>query len=152
MNKRKIISIALPIISVAIILAASFFLEPEVTGLVIYDEGEEGKVNADVILSTKASEVIPVQAIVEVWLDEQMASMSIAQFIKKTGEEYEVAKGEMPEFKFSGYGFTGDHDYRLSLADFDLNREIGKGEHVFKTRIKYRDMVLYEKENRIMIN
>ena len=78
--------------------------------------------------------------------------MSIADFIKKTGKDYRIENGEITEFGFNGPGFTGDFTYNLTLADFNINREIGIGEHVFITRILYNRQVLYEKENRIMIS
>ena len=54
-DKHHAISIALPVFSLLIILAAYAFIEPSVTGLVVYDSAEEGLVNADVTLSTKST-------------------------------------------------------------------------------------------------
>lgn len=153
MHKYNLISILLPIISVVVIISAFFFLRPDITGLAIYSSNETVKnVNADVILEIKAGEVLPPDAVIEISVDDNKAGMSIAEFIKKTGGKYEIQSGELAEFGFFGQGFTGDYTYKLSLADFNIDRNIGRGEHVFTTRIIYRNKILYEKENRIMIS
>lgn len=152
MHKHNTISILVPVFSILIFMGAYFFMEPATTGLVVYSENQSKLVNADVRLSTKESEVIPPNAIVEIQVDDKQAMMTVSQFIQKTGQEYDVRTGSLPEFDFHGKGFTGDHTYTLTLADFDIDRKIGKGEHKFITRITYRNKVLYEKENNIMIS
>jgi hypothetical protein len=152
MHKYNAISIAVPTVSVILILLAFLFIKPSTTGLVIYGPNETAKVNADVTLKTTVSEIIPPDAIITVKVDDKKSQMSIAEFIKKTRQQYNITYGELPEFSFYGKGFTGDYTYTLTLADFNLDRDIGKGEHVFVTQIKYRDYILYEKENKIMIS
>ena len=153
MHKHNLISILIPVFSILLFTGAYFFLDPSTTGLVIYEPNQTNKlVNADVILKTKPTEVIPADAIVEVSIDGKKAQMSIAEFIKKTGNDYKIEKGEIPDFNFYGLGFTGDYTYGLTLADFKIDRNIGIGEHTFITRIKYQNRVLYEKENNIMIS
>lgn len=153
MHKYNLISILMPAISLVIIISAFFFLKPETTGLVVFSPNETVKnVNADVILETKSGEVVPPDAVIQIWIDDNKAEMTIDDFIKKTGKKYEIQSGELAEFGFFGTGFTGDYTYRLSLADFNIDRKIGKGEHIFLTRIIYRNKILYEKENRIMIS
>ena len=78
--------------------------------------------------------------------------MTINEFIKKTNQKYEIKNVDDAAKGFYGPGFTGDHTYNLTLGDFSIDRNIGIGEHVFLTRIIYRQQILYEKENRIMIS
>ena len=151
MHKYNLISILVPICSVIILISALIFLKPDITGLAIYSQNGTQKLNADVILKTKSGEVIPPNAIIQVWIDNTKAEMTISDFIKKAGEKYEIKYGELPEFGFYGNGFTGNFTYNLTLADFNMNREMENGEHKFITRIIYRNKILYEKENRIMI-
>jgi len=147
----NIISILVPTFSVLLVVAVYFLLEPSTTGLVVYGPEEATKlVNADVTLSTKKGEIIPPGALVQIWIDGNKASMTIKDFIFKTGKEYSLDNGEL--FGYTGKGFTGDHTYTLTLSDFPIDRNIEKGEHRFITRIIYRNQVLYEKENRIMIS
>ncbi|MBD3163685.1 hypothetical protein GF323_00625 [Candidatus Woesearchaeota archaeon] len=153
MKRNNLISIMVPVSSILIFAAVYLFMEPAATGLVIYEPNQSNKlVNADVILETKPMEVIPPNAFVEVQLDDRKARMRVADFIHSTGQEYTLEYGELADFGFYGDGFTGDFAYKLALADFDIDRNIEKGEHVFVTRIIYRQHVLYEKENRIMIS
>ncbi len=152
MHKYNLISILVPVFSVLIIVSAVIFLKPDVTGLVIHEPGAiPQNVNADVTLKTKSNEVIPPNAIIEVQLDENKAGMYIKEFIEKTGKDYKIETGALEEFGFYGPGYTGDYIYSMELSEFDIDREIGVGEHIFTTRIIYRNQILYEKENRIMI-
>jgi hypothetical protein len=153
MHKYNKISILVPIISVLLIVAAIFFIKPDITGLVVLEQDTNNKlVNADVTLKTKSSEVIPANAFIQIELDGKKAQMSVSDFIMKTGKPYKMGTGELPEFDFYGVGFTGDHSYSLTLADFNIDRNIGKGEHIFVTRIIYQNQILYEKQNSIMIS
>ncbi len=153
MHKHNLISILVPTFSILIFLGAYFFLEPATTGLVVFEPNQSNRlVNANVILKTKSSEVIPPSAIIQIEINNKKAHMSIADFIKRTGREYTVDYGELPEFGFYGNGFTGDHTYNLTLADFSIDRNIGKGEHKFITKIIYLNKILYQKENNIMIS
>ena len=141
-----------PVLSVAVIALAYFFLEPATTGLVILDpENAPQLVEANVTVKTKAGEAIPPDAKVEVLLDSRKASMSLAQFIGKTGQRAEVAEGELAFVGWSGKGFTGDHVYALPLSAFSLDRSVEPGQHIFKIRLLYRNTLLYEEESRIMI-
>ena len=144
MNKHNLISVIIPVISVLLIASVYFIMEPETTGLVVNEANQSNRlVDADVILSTKVNEVIPPNAIVEITLDNNKGEMTISDFIKRTGKEYKIENGELPDFGFYGAGFTGNFVYNLSLSEFNINRNIGVGQHVFITRIKYRGNVLY---------
>ena len=152
LDKSKIISIALPIVSVIIVIAAMYLIRPRMTGYIIMDDDSgEQLVNVDITLQTKEGEVIPPDGKVQVFIDDRKAEMSIVQFIQTSGEEYEIDDGEMPEFGFYGKGFTGDHEYSVNIDKFDIDTTIGKGEHIFITRIVYREYKLYERQYRIMI-
>lgn len=152
MHKYNLISILVPAFSVVFIIAAFIFIKPATTGLVIYEPNQSALVNADVILKTKSTEIIPPNAIIQVKIDDKQAHMAVSDFIKKAGGKYEIKTGNLTEFGYYGPGFTGDYTYNLTLENFNLNRNIGKGEHVFITQIIYRDTILYEKENKIMIS
>ncbi len=151
--KRNMIQFAVPVASVLIFLSAYLFLDGGATGLVVHDSNlTEQMVDADVLFETREGEVIPPDALIEVWIDNRKDAMTVAEFIRRTGKEYEIKQGELLEFDFMGKGFSGNHLYNLTLADFDIDRNIGPGEHRFLTRIVYRGQLLYEKENHIMIS
>ena len=99
-----------------------------------------------------AREIIPKNAIVEVWIDDKQAEMTIEDFIMKTGQEYETKTSISDDGKYYGEGFTGNHFYQLELSDFDIDRNLGKGQHTFKVRIVSWRRVLYEKESNIVIS
>ncbi len=152
MDKNHLISILVPSISLILIAIAFFAIRPETTGLVVMPPNGTKLVNADVTLITKSNEVIPPDAIVEVEIDGLKDKMTVSNFIIKTGMEYQLANANLTDFGYFGPGFTGDYSYKLNLSDFKINRDIGKGEHRFITRIIYHNHLLYEKENRIMIS
>lgn len=141
----------MPAVSVLIIALAYLFLEPATTGLVVLNpEGTAQLIEANVTLKTKEGEVLPPDAKVEVLLDKKKASMTLAQFIGTSGQPYEVKQGELSSVSWSGKGFTGNHIYVLPLSAFSLDRSVEAGQHIFKIRLLYRDMLLYEQESRIM--
>ena len=152
MHKYTLTSILVPTISLILIISAFLFIKPSTTGLTTFSPDESQNVNADISLSTKIGEVIPPNAIVEIWMDDRKAEMTISEFIARTGQESELAQGSIPDFNFQGTGYTGDHIYQLTLADFNIDRNIEKGQHTFLTRIIYRGKILYEKQNNIVIS
>ncbi len=153
MDKKNIISVALPICSVFILLSAFYFLKPGVTGLAVYNPNStQQQVDAEVAFSTHQGEIIPANAVIEVWLDDQRSAMSVQQFIEKSGTAYELAEGVHEEIGFSGVGYTGDYTYVLSLSDFSLDRSIDSGDHTFTTKIMYQGKVLYERSNGVIIS
>jgi len=147
---KTLTALSVPLISVIILLAALYAFRPSATGLSVYSPEGKQLVDADVTLSTKESEILPKDAVIEVWLDEKKASMPVSDFIIKTKQSYDIKKGNFSDLYY-GDGFTGDHDYRLALSDFNLDRNVEKGEHIFRTRIIYRQKILYEKEKKIVI-
>lgn len=152
MHKYNLISIMVPTISVILIFLAFVFIKPTTTGLVVYAPNQSPLVNADVTLTTKSTEIIPPSAIIQVKIDDKKSQMTVAQFIKKTNQSFNLMKGNLSQFGYMGPGFTGDHTYKLTLEDFNINRNIGIGEHVFTTQIIFQGTILYEKENKIMIS
>jgi len=152
MHKHTLTSILVPTISLILIISAFLFLKPATTGLTTFSPDESQNVNADISLSTKNGEVIPPSAVVEIWVDDKKAEMTISEFIARTGEESELEQGSIPDFNFQGIGYTGEHIYKLTLADFNIDRSIEKGQHTFITRIVYRGKTLYEKQNNIVIS
>ncbi len=142
--------LSVPLVSILVLLSALYFLQPSATGLAVYSDVGEKEINADVTLTTKEGEVLPKDAIIEAEVDSQKASMTVQEFILKTGQPYEAKRGNFSSMYY-GEGFSGNHQYILALSDFVLNRNIGRGEHTLRTRILYRNKVLYEKENKIVI-
>ncbi|MBR9699550.1 hypothetical protein GOV09_03795 [Candidatus Woesearchaeota archaeon] len=151
MKREKIISMALPIISILIFFAAALLMKPTTTGLAILQPEGLQEVDAAISLKTTSEEIIPLKAIVEIELDDQMASLTVESFIQKTNQPYEIASGELLAAKYQGLGFTGDFTYTLPLSEFDINRLIAPGPHTIKTRILYNRILLFERESSIFI-
>ena len=148
----KYTSFLVPTLSLILIISAFLFLKPSTTGLATFSPDESQNVNADISLSTKNGEVIPPNALVEIWIDDKKSEMKISEFIARTGQQYDLQQGSIPDFNFQGIGYTGEHTYKLTLADFNIDRNVHKGAHTFITRIVYREKILYEKQNNIVIS
>jgi len=140
----------LPIIS--IILIAVVLFRPDITGL-ITGTGEPtneikhltGKVRISVF------EIIPEDSIVTVFLNDQGSGMPIKEFIEKSGGEYELKYGEVPEIGYEGYGYGGEHSYTLELSEFGLDLDLKPGEYTLITEVSYENFVISSTAEDILI-
>src|SRR3989338_6283374 len=116
MNNR-FITMLMPLASILVLIAAFLFIKPQVTGFVVQEPSGASLVNADVSLTTKEGEALPPDTIVEVAIDERKAAMTVQEFIRRSGLPYEIGMGPLESFG-SGVGYTGNHSYNLTLAEF----------------------------------
>ena len=152
MHRYNLISILIPTLSIVLISLAFIFIKPQTTGLVISIPNETTQeVDADVVIITKSTEIIPADAVVEVVLDDKKAQMSLKEFIKKTNLPFQINNSRIIDLDYIGNGFTGDYTYKLPLSAFSIDRNIERGGHDFIVRLLYKEKVLYEKQNSIMI-
>ena len=154
-DKKTIISFALPIISFAIIISFLAFTKPAAVGFTIVNANItplNQALEADVTLITSPNELIPEDAAITVMLDNNSASLTIKEFIEKTGREFEYKYGKFEKIGYEGNGYTGNYTYKLPLSAFGLNREIKAGENTLRVQIKYMDLVLFEKESPVIIS
>ena len=103
-------------------------------------------------LITNPNELMPETVEIAITLDDRTASMTIKEFIEKTGQEFSYQQGKMEQLSYEGYGYTGNYTYKLPLSAFNLDRNVKPGSHVLKTQIKYNNLVLFERENPVIIS
>lgn len=154
-DKKLIISFALPIISLAIIASFLVFTKPATVGFTVVNANITPlgqAIDADVSLITHPSELMPETVEIVVILDDRSASMTIKEFIEKTGMESEYKYGKMEQLAYEGYGYIGNHTYTLPFSAFGIDRNVKPGSHVLKTQIKYNNIVLFERENPVVIS
>ena len=120
---KKLLPYLLPILTVLGILSI-LFIDPSVTGFVVFEKENP------VIINTEKGYFLPQDALIVVSLDDNEKSLTAEEFIKKTGEEFELTED----------GYTGDYKYVLDLNEFDFNLE--KGEYVLEVVIKHNDEIL----------
>jgi hypothetical protein len=140
------ISLVLPVLSLAII--SLVFLRPGITGYVVVPGG---MVNADVEVSTADGIVIPLDSTIQVSLGERCSSMPISSFIERSGEPFEISRGEVPVIGYIGPGYTGNYTYRMPISHFNLSLEIGPGIHRIWVRIIYNGTVISEDEEEVLV-
>ena len=154
-EKKLIISFALPVISLAIIASFLVFTKPATVGFTVVDANITPlgqTIDADVSLVTHPNELMPETVEIAIILDDRTASMTIKEFIEKTGQEYNYKEGKMEQLDYEGYGYIGNYTYKLPLSAFKLDRDVEPGSHVLKTQIKYNDLILFERENSVVIS
>ena len=154
-DHKLIISFALPIISLAIIISFLTFTKPAAVGFTVVNANITPlgqTIDADVSLITNPNELMPETVEIAITLDDRTASMTIKEFIEKTGQEFSYQQGKMEQLSYEGYGYTGNYTYKLPLSAFELDRNVKPGSHVLKTQIKYNNLVLFERENPVVIN
>jgi len=157
MNKHKTISFILPITSVLIIALFLIFAKPTTTGLTVLETdnaniSEERTLEADVVLKTKEKEILPENTLIVVTINDKSASMNIKDFIFLCDKEYDYEFGRLESIDYEGYGFTGNHTYKLGISNFDLDLKIILGTHSLTTKIVFEDKILYENIESIIIS
>ena len=154
-DHKLIISFALPIISLAIIVSFLVFTKPAAVGFTVVNANITPlgqTIEADVTLITNPNELMPETVEIAITLDDRTASMTIKEFIEKTGQEFSYQQGKMEQLNYEGYGYTGNYTYKLPLSAFNLDRNVKPGSHVLKTQIKYNNLILFERENPVVIS
>lgn len=149
-NLHKKINYLLPIISILLVAGFLIYSKPGITGQLILDPGKR-IIDADVVLTTRSSELVPENAEIVVAIDNQQRNMSIKDFISKTGSDFIYETKKEPKLDYEGYGYTGNFTYRLNISQFNLNLTVKPGEHSIKTQIVFYNRTLYEKVEKVMI-
>ena len=140
--------------SLAIIASFLVFTKPATVGFTVVDANITPlgqTIDADVSLITNPNELMPETVEIAITLDDRTASMTIKEFIEKTGQEFSYQQGKMEQLNYEGYGYTGNYTYKLPLSAFNLDRNVKPGSHVLKTQIKYNNLILFERENPVVI-
>ena len=153
-DHKLIISFALPIISLAIIVSFLVFTKPAAVGFTVVNANITPlgqTIEADVTLITNPNELMPETVEIAITLDDRTASMTIKEFIEKTGQEFSYQQGKMEQLSYEGYGYIGNYTYKLPLSAFNINRETKPGNHILKVQIRYNNKILFERENPVII-
>jgi hypothetical protein len=133
---RKKISIALPVITIAVLFL--FLLRPEMTGFVtITGDVPEAKIKVTITEGV----FIPENSTVYVITGQEISGMPISVFIEKSSEPHDLVEGQVPEIGYKGLGYTGNHNYIVPISEFNLSDKI-KGENIIEVKILYNGFVL----------
>ena len=132
----------LPVVSIALI-ASIVFARPDLTGFVV-SEGEISTVkyvDAQIRVSIKDG-IIPEGSFVSVSLANRTSNMTMEEFIGKSGEEYDLVEGSVPEISYEGPGFLGPAEYTVDLDEFDLKVPLTEGSYVLSNSVYYEGTLL----------
>jgi len=135
-------TLVVPAVTLAVILLL-FAARPSMTGMAVYGNGGY---DAEARLMTDESAILPENSTVVVSADGASVKMSARSFIERSGAGFEYVEGYSPELNYTGFGYTGNHSYSLSLKDLGLNvTDDGKG-HKISIKIFYGDLLISENE------
>jgi hypothetical protein len=129
---KKIIPYILP--AITLIWLVSFAIsEPSIVGFTT----KEIEINKEIELRTSKYYVIPEDAIIEVGLLDRKGSMSVKEFIERSGKEYQYGEGSWDLADYSGKGFIGNYVYSLPIAAFGIDNRLEKGLYKIEIRTFY---------------
>lgn len=137
MNKaNKIMPYLLPIITV-ITISIIFIIKPGgITGFVIAPE-VQNDYTAKIEIRISNTTMVPINSSVEIMLNNQTYTLSIEEFIQKSGNTPKIIYGEIPEINYSGKGYIGD--YSVSISKLGLNTNNSAQPRIY---IIYRDIII----------
>lgn len=136
MDRRVFI---LPVISVVLVLGLIF--NPEITGLMAAELAER-QVSANITVGINEDGFVPEDSLVTVYLDGRNASMGFKEFVRRSGQGYERARGEVPEIGYEGYGYAGIYTYAVDISEFDIDTTLEPGEHNLTVEVGYENYVI----------
>jgi|GEM_PF-5974910 len=137
-----------PVMSLIIVLVLA--LQLDITGMITGVPDVNKQLSARV--SIKVSEgMIPEDSVVTVSLENQTSTMPLKEFIERSGSEYELEEGEIPEIGYNGYGYSGEDPFLLELSEFGLDLDLGPGEYTLITEIMYENFVISSTSEEILI-
>ncbi len=121
MNKaNKIMPYLLPIITV-VTISIIFIIKPEgITGFVIAPEVQNDN-TAKIEIRISNTTMVPINSIVEIMLNNQTYTLSIEEFIQKSGNTPKLIYGEIPEINYSGKGYIGDYSVSVDTLGLSTN-------------------------------
>lgn len=128
----------LPVLSLVIVLLLAS--NPEITGFMVA-EPEESRISANITVSINQDGFVTEESVVTVYLDDQKAEMPFREFVKKTGQDYNRVKSEVPSIGYDGYGYTGVYTYSLGISEFGIDTVVGPGKHRIRTQVSHGEHV-----------
>lgn len=141
MKINKFLPYLLPLISI-IALATIALTNPGITGLAVANDKEI--VNSQVRIFLDKDSMLPKESIVVVGLDGKESSMSLTEFIERSGGFKELINAEIKEINYKGEGFKGENIYDLDLSEFKLGLVDKKKKHEMIIKVVFNDKVLIE--------
>lgn len=144
--KKEFLPYLLPIISI-IVLFGIVAINPSITGFAVKNVMD--KVSGNVVVFTDSNVVLPLDSMVSIGLDNRTITLSLKQFIEKNGSWYEIKSGYYPEIGYYGEGFSGNHNYALSLESLGLGIVDNKEAHDLNIRIVYKDKIITQNSQKI---
>ena len=109
-TNHKIMPYILPIITI-IVLSIVAITKPSITGFAVQEQ------NAIEIRISNTT--IPINSTVEIVSNNQVHTISIEEFIAKSGTTPNIIYSEIPEINYYGKGYIGN--YAVSMAELGLN-------------------------------
>jgi hypothetical protein len=140
------ISILLPVLSTALVLVV--LARPEITGLVT---APAKVIDAEIVITTAGGVILPGGAEIHVSLGGESSVMTVSEFIERSGQEGEIAEGEVPEIGYKGTGYTGNHSYAVPLSEFNISRNVGAGTSKISVEITFNGMAFSGAETEIVV-
>lgn len=141
MDKSKFLPYLLPLISIIAITVIAFS-KPEITGLAVANDKE--MVSSEIRIFLDKDSMLPKDSRVVVSLDGKESSMSLTDFIEKSGGFKEIINAEIKEIGYKGEGYKGENVYNLDIREFKLGLVDKKKEHELIIKVIFNDKVLLE--------
>lgn len=139
--KKDFLPYLLPIISIILVFGIVFF-NPSTTGFVV--QQNKDKIDGKIMIYTDDQFVLPLDSTINISIDNQTASMTIQEFIKKNNTWFEIKTGHNNLAEYYGQGYSGNHAYSLDLSEFGLGFINQKDIHNLKVRIYHKEKILSE--------
>lgn len=134
---KKFMPYLLPLVTI-LVVAGFLLFDPGITGFAIQDQDYD----ATIKISTHEFIVVPEDTVVEVSLDDISSTMTFKEFIEKTNVEYELVEGSFKDIDYSGYGYSGRHEYFLPISEFGFD-SIEEAE-TLRVKVRYRNYLISE--------
>jgi len=139
---KRVLPYLLPILTIFGFIVYAF-INPEITGFATVNQV---KISSDIRVRLDPDVVMPEDSIVVVSIDGKESTLTLDEFVKKTGQEFKYEQGNFPELGYTGLGYTGDYTYILTLDDFNLGLVDPKNEYLLEIDVKYRDYLISHSE------
>ena len=139
---KRVLPYLLPILTIFGFIAYAF-INPEITGFATVNQV---KISSDIRVRLDPDVVMPEDSIVVVSIDGKESTLTLDEFVKKTGQEFKYEQGSFPELGYTGLGYTGNYNYILTLDDFNLGLVDPKNEYLLEIDVKYRDYLISHSE------
>jgi hypothetical protein len=148
-GRRRFMPFVLPVATL-LLLSVALFLQPKIGGITGFAVlGSPDLSAVKISLSTKQGETLPEDAVVSIKLGQQEKSMTAAEFVRLSGQDYE----ESPMLgSAERFGFVGDHDYAVSLDRLGFSPAGLGGSPLLEVTVGYKDAVLYHEQRPLSLS